>query len=159
MIKKMIFFIFLVLLLGIIIIAFLQINNVKNKMVNLNIKSEVNSTEKVLISKNLPADLVANSVVSELFANVEGYVSEKYDDYFVLKNGENTLKLYVEEAVNLTHFYKDNVTPGNDLLYKDIKIGDHLFGGVSTITKISSSEFFFNRPPGDFFAHSMRVLP
>jgi hypothetical protein len=124
------------------------------------IKPIVNLTNKQLPAKNLPVELIKNSVIDNLFANTEGYVSEKYDKHFILSNGNNTIKLYVEEDMNITNFYRGDSSKSNHILFSDIKVGDHLSGGVSIVPNKFGAEEFINRyNPGDIIAHTMIVLP
>lgn len=123
------------------------------------VNTSINLVEKQLPVKNLPVELVKNSVIDSLFANTEGYVSEKHNDYFVLKNNTNSIKLYVEEEMNVTNFYRGDAFENNHILYDDIKIGDHLSGGVSIVPNSFGAKEFVNRQVGDIIAHVMVVLP
>jgi hypothetical protein len=145
-------FIIVISLLTIIVVILIQGKK--------DIKPIVNLTDKQLPAKNLPAELIKNSVIDNLFANTEGYVLEKYDEYFVLSdNNSNTINLYVEEEMNVTNFYRDNSSESNHILYSDIKVGDHLSGGVSIVPNTSGAREFINRKVGDIIAHTMIVLP
>lgn len=125
----------------------------------LTVSDNISVVKDRLPVKNLPADLVKNSVIDSLFANADGYVSEKYDNYFILKSNNNSIKLYVEEEMNVTNFYRNNSSEKNHILYSDIKIGDHLAGGVSIVPNVFGAKEFVNRKVGDIIAHTMSVRP
>lgn len=146
---KRIIFIFITVITIIIVGIWLQNKKIINTSVNL--------VEKQLPVKNLPAELVKNSVIDNLFANTEGYVSEKHEDYFVLKKNNDRIKLYVEEKMNVTNFYRGDAFENNHILYDDIKIGDHLSGGVSIVPNEFGAKEFVNRHAGDIIAHVMVV--
>lgn len=148
--SKKIIFIFIIVVIAVIIGIFLKNKKPVNNRTDL--------VEKQLPVKNLPAELVKNSVIDNLFANTEGYVSEKHEDYFVLKKNNNSIKLYVEEEMNVTNFYRGDAFENNHILYDDIKIGDYLSGGVSIVPNAFSAKEFVNRHTGDIIAHVMVVL-
>lgn len=115
--------------------------------------------DKVIIKPNaipVPQEFVLNPSLQNLYANIEGKLIEKGEDYLILESNGKKVKLFMEFN-GLTSFALLS-SPSGTLDDHDLQIGDTLKGGISILISDNSGiGMSTQRKRGDIIAHRFMV--
>lgn len=135
-----------------IIIAFVSI-------LSFYLSYKIAKRDTTIIKRNeiaVPQEFILNPSLQVLSANIEGELTEKGNDYFVLESGNNKVKIFIEPR-GLTTFALSSQLD-KYIKYEDLKVGDTLKGGISiVISEESTIGMTGNKKRGDIIAHFFAV--
>lgn len=105
----------------------------------------------------VPVQSIQNPLIQHFLANANGEVTQKGEDYFILKHDGRTLKVYVDDDSQTSTFFEDTAGEMKTASFADIKIGDNLEGGVSIFNSLITADSVKQYKLGDIVAHRFTI--